>query len=475
MSNEVLFEMSDNGELFQFNSTIENELNQSKLELEYLEESLQSIKTIKPECDKFDYMLSVGSGMLCSIIDIFLVGTPGKSVISRQTDDWFEEKTKDFAKIVGWNNSKDNSASSAIRFLEKKFDIPYDQRGAGDTGSNIFNLTPTNHHFKSLAHNPSLLGLFFSIIDQFMNESHFISNGELLSLQQADEGFELRGHNLLSKLFSAFVNWFGHLISDVSGSSGSKGRGMGIPSPLWTWTNDIIAIKNQLNFPVFEFDKAINDVSINLFNKGYDARFQMAQVTTVVLNEMIVRFFYSIRRLIRYFTVEKIENQTSANLWEKCNPFSSPTVKRMLTVAHGVFCIIDLGDATLNGIKGGAVTINPIEFFLRLNIMGVGRFTISLYGEANREISHRQSEKRDYNLNYEKEKVKLYIEGLEELSRIYNDQHLIKLISDLSKSDIFMKAMFASVELSELRKVPKANILYTKEAGDNYFGSKGND
>lgn len=119
MSNEVLFEMSDNGELFQFNSTIENELNQSKLELEYLEESLQSIKTIKPECDKFDYMLSVGSGMLCSIIDIFLVGTPGKSVISRQTDDWFEEKTKDFAKIVGWNNSKDNSASSAIRFLEK--------------------------------------------------------------------------------------------------------------------------------------------------------------------------------------------------------------------------------------------------------------------------------------------------------------------------------------------------------------------
>ena len=33
-------------------------------------------------------------------------------------------------------------------------------------------------------------------------------------------------------------------MSDVSGSSGSKGRGMGIPSPLWTWTNDIIAIKH---------------------------------------------------------------------------------------------------------------------------------------------------------------------------------------------------------------------------------------
>ena len=38
------------------------------------------------------------------------------------------------------------SISSAIRFLENKFKIPYDQRGVGDAGSAIFDLNPKNHH-----------------------------------------------------------------------------------------------------------------------------------------------------------------------------------------------------------------------------------------------------------------------------------------------------------------------------------------
>jgi hypothetical protein len=111
-------------------------------------------------------------------------------------------------------------------------------------------LNPTNHHIKSLGHNPTLLGLFCSILDQFTNQSHFVSGGELISLQNADGKFELRGKSVPAKLFCGFVNWFGHLISDISGSAGSKGRGMGIPSPFWAWTNDIIAIKRKLNIPV---------------------------------------------------------------------------------------------------------------------------------------------------------------------------------------------------------------------------------
>lgn len=99
----------------------------------------------------------------------------------------------------------------------------YDQRGAGDAASFVFDLNPKNHHFKSLGHNPSLLGLFFSVLDQFANTSHFISGGELISLFDADSSFYLRGSNAISKFFCAFVNWIGHLISDMSGSSGSRG------------------------------------------------------------------------------------------------------------------------------------------------------------------------------------------------------------------------------------------------------------
>lgn len=129
------------------------------------------------------------------MIDVFVVGKPGESPVGNITDKWFEERTKDFAKLCGWEDNG-KGLSSAIAHLEKKFKVPYDQRGAGDAASFIFDLNPTNHHFKSLAHNPTLLGLFFSILDQFStpNQSHFVTGGELIALQNADDTFELRGN-----------------------------------------------------------------------------------------------------------------------------------------------------------------------------------------------------------------------------------------------------------------------------------------
>ena len=116
--------------------------------------------------------------------------------------------------------------------MEKKFKIPYDQ----SVGGGIFReLIDFEFH------------LFFSILNQFTNTSDFVSNGELISLNNSDGKFELQGKNIPSKLFCGIANWIGHLISDVSGSSSSKGRGMGIPSPIWAWSNDVIAIKAKLN------------------------------------------------------------------------------------------------------------------------------------------------------------------------------------------------------------------------------------
>lgn len=108
-------------------------------------------------------------------MDIYLVGKPGESEIGDITDEWFENRTMDFAKLCGWDGNSNYSISSAIKYLEKKFKIPYDQTGEGDSARPVFNLNPRNHHFKSLGHNPSLIGLFFSILDQFTNTSHFIS------------------------------------------------------------------------------------------------------------------------------------------------------------------------------------------------------------------------------------------------------------------------------------------------------------
>lgn len=294
-----------------FPNTISDALvdaNDERLNLEeQLNETLETIKALTPECDKYDYILAAGSGALCGLIDIFLVGKPGESPLGEITDEWFADRTIDFSEFCGY--SGDNSSlSSAISYLEKKFKIPYDQSVGGGIFRDLINLTPSNHHFKSLGHNPTLLGLFFSILNQFTNTSDFVSNGELISLNNSDGKFELHGDNIPSKIFCGIANWIGHLISDVSGSSSSRGRGMGIPSPIWAWSNGVIALKRKLNIPVSEFDKSVSEIALKMFEKGYDVRFQTTQAIPVFINEMVVRLFYSIRRLIKYFiTIPKGE------------------------------------------------------------------------------------------------------------------------------------------------------------------------
>lgn len=468
MNNAVtIVEVNITDDKYDFKSSISAALAEAENELSSIEETISSIESLKPSCDKLDYILAAGSGAICGIIDIFLVGKPGESPIGKITDKWFANRTKDFAKLCGWNGKDD--LSSAIKFLEKKFKIPYDQTGTGDIAKGLLNLTPKNHHFKSLAHNPTLVGLFFSILDQFNNTSHFISEGNMITIDNANGEFELRGKNIPAKLICAFVNWFGHIISDISGSSSAKGRGMGVPSPLWCWMNDIVALKSKLNIPSSEFDKKVNELAVKIFEQGFDARFQATQAIPVFVNEILVRFIYSVRRLIRYYKDTPKEYRNFELLWEKCEPFSNPTVKRMLTVAHGTFCIIDIGDATARGFSRGAGTFNICEFFLRLNIVGIGRLTISLYGEAKRGIEIIRRENEIAFAKRERIIVQDYIEGLKTLSCIYDDADLVNFINDFESSDMYKQAFEKTVKLAEKRGVPETDILKTKADIDNYF------
>ena len=468
---DIILDLNIDDDRFGFATSIDEALAQAEVELVVLNETVESIKELKPQCDKLDYILAASSGALCGVIDIFLVGKPDESPLGDITDKWFANRTIDFAKLCGYKGDK-NSLSSAINFLEEKFKIPYDQSVGGGIFRELINLTPSNHHFKSLGHNPTLLGLFFSILNQFTNTSDFVSNGELISLNNSDGKFELQGKNIPSKLFCGITNWIGHLISDVSGSSGSKGRGMGIPSPIWAWSNDVIAIKAKLNIPVTEFDKSVNELALKLFEKGYDVRFQTTQAIPVFINEMVVRLLYSIRRLIGYYISVPKKDRSWGLLWKSCEPFSNATVKRMLTVAHGTFCIIDIGDATIRGFEKGIGSFNVFEFVLRLNVVGVGRFAISLYGETKRAISYDHARESSDFAAKEITIVENYIEGLKILSAKYDDARLLTFIADFKKSDAYIKAFERSVQLAELRNVPANRILKDKADIDRYFGGK---
>ena len=472
-SQNLIYEIEIQEKEYKINSYIDQALVEAAEEYASLEmkieENLSTIKKLTPECDKLDYALAASSGAICGIIDIFLVGKPGESPIGNITDKWFADRTKDFAKLCGWKGAGDTKLSSAIGFLERKFKVPYDQTNLGPAAAIAFDLYPKNHHFSSLAHNPTLLGLFFSILDQFTNSSHFVLDGELIALVDAGDGFVLHGKNIPSKFFCATVNWIGHLISDISGASGSKGRGMGIPSPLWTWMNDVVVIKRKLNINVNEFEKNYNELAIKLFEKGYDVRFQTTQAIPVFVNEMITRSIYTIRRLIRYYSQTPSGERSFSLLWKQCEPFSNASVKRMLTVAHGVFVAVDAGDAVARGVITGGGYFNVIEFSLRLNIVGVGRFAISLYGEGNRALTRYSVSKENEFLEKKKYITKNYIDGLHILAEIYDDSDLLDFINDFQGDDLYEQGFQKTVKLAEKRNVPKEKQLITKSDIDNYF------
>lgn len=206
-----------------------------------------------------------------------------------------------------------------------------------------------------------------------------------------------------------------------------------------------------------------------MYKRGYDVRFQAAQVIPVVITEVVTRLIYSIRRLISYYENVEKENRSFKILWEYCEPFKNATVKHMLTIAHGTFCMMDIGDATIRAIIEGKGTFNVVEFALRLNIIGVGRFSVSLIGEVSRKIKYEKKKKELKYLLNEERIIKNYIEGLEILYELYDDKELLTFVEDLKDNKKYIEGFEKTVKLAEKRKVPEDKILKNKSEIDNHF------
>ncbi|MCI9127566.1 MAG: hypothetical protein HFG28_10275 [Eubacterium sp.] len=313
-------------------------------------------------CDKYDYAFAVFSGLVSGLIDSFFVGMPGKSRLGTWTDRMADSVVQKFAQLI-WANDKANgkrlrkppkNIAAAIGFLERRSNVNYDARFAKDlTGGEelINNFNAKNHHLKSLAHSPDLIGLFFSILDQFTNKTTVLSDGKIIRLEsnlEKNKNFELYGNNFIQKIACGFVNWVCHCMSDVAGSSGTRGhdgtRGMGIPIP---------------GFELFQFaNRNINEEQCSLaklteemFLKGYDARFGCALQIPVVINDIMIKLFWALRQRYGY--------QKS---WKECFPhLGIPEVRRMLLAGTGTLCAIDAGDAIIK--SGGQL----ITFALHIN------------------------------------------------------------------------------------------------------------
>ncbi|MBO1307911.1 hypothetical protein JZO70_17180 [Enterococcus sp. 669A] len=330
-------------------------------------------------CDKYDYLLAGFSGIVTGFIDIFFVGSSiigekGKlSILSDKQAEKLVTKFSDFiisqdkknGVTVGMSHDKATSTlQNRVQYLEKRFKVSYDARYKSDleNGSGL-KMSPKNHHTISLAHSPGLEGLFFSLLDQFTNSGTYLSNGTFKrSKNKSNSKIELKGRTFVEKIFFGFVNWIGHNMSDLIGSNSAVGkgnRGSGLPIPMTQF------------FQLFDRTRLgsgddIAKIAREVFESGYDVRHGAALAVPVVLNNLIIHFMWTIKQ---YFYHKKTLNEVKSQK-------NSPELRRMLLMGHGCLCLVDGGDAVIQG--GG----NIMLIFSRMNFVAWSKFAYAGFKEV---------------------------------------------------------------------------------------------
>lgn len=348
-----------------------------------LDKSAKEVEWSKDKCDKYDYMIAAFCGLAAGIVDILFVSRPGQGKLGKLTDKGADELVQKVANML-WNGDARSTAAGkpkkapdtlekAISYLEQSFPVNYDARYASDlmnANGALSSMKPLNHHLMSLAHSPDIVGLIFSIFDQFTGSATFINNGKIIRLIPVKDArnnkvIYMQGTNVESKLFSGVCNWLGHLASDLCGSSstrriGKTGRGAGLPMPfynLFLW----------MDFGNFD-GKSFADIAVKIFEEGYDLRHGVAIALPVLMEELSIKVIWALKR---HFYAKKE--------WKECIPSAKHSdLRMMLLVGNAALCLVDGVDAAIRtGVSGG----NPITFILHLNLAAWGRFIMLIFRE----------------------------------------------------------------------------------------------
>lgn len=318
------------------------------------------------KCDKYDYIAAVACGAIGGIIDIFGVGMPKEGILGKWTDQQVDKAVITFAKKIPSSKEKNiSNVQEAIKFLEDEFKVNYDQSITVDE----LIISPKMHHMMSLGHSPDIVGLFFSILNQFTMTSSFIADGQLITIES--DTFELKGGNFIMKIMCGIANWFGHLMSDIAGSSGNHNRGMGITMPFY----EFFGFCNFGKFKVGEERKTLAEIAQMAFTyqedknspvMSYDFRFGMTQAIPIVVTELTIRLIWALRRHFQYHKSFKECILSSRNA----------DLRVMILIGNGTLCVMDGIDA---GVKSGG---NFLMFFMRMNLCAWVRFAVLVLKEV---------------------------------------------------------------------------------------------
>ncbi len=272
--------------------------------------------------DRYDFALSVATGIIAGVIDVLLVKVPvHKGFLGSP------------ASEGGWlsNIIKEKSGSlfpkEKIQQLEKAYRVSYDPSNNSNLLEEVSGLGPRSHRYQSLGHDP-FLGFIFGVRDILAGDFSAIGKDGSLVIQHVADPF-LQGENLFVRIFEALKNHMGHLASDVSTASG-------LPAPL-------MPLLSFLQFGEIGNKKyTIGEVARQMYRSGYDFRHFIAGAIPVLLTEVIIR--------IGYFAKSISNGKT---LSESIPSASSIKLRRQLLIAHSVATFINAGKVYL--------TSNPLS------------------------------------------------------------------------------------------------------------------
>ncbi len=358
----------------------------------------KEIEMLSSQADKWDNIVAVASGILCSMLDILWVGDfsleSGRSFASDKIDG-FVEKT---ANLLGYNGSK---GQSAVKFLEEKFPIPSDGN-TPDFGGGL------QHHLRDFGHHPTIIGLIFSLLTQFTEMSYGTDvNGIFKAVPVPEKSKAFIGKDIPDKLFKGTIIWFFHLVSDMSGSSSTAGisGGTGIPGPILSLAKELSAMPVFKNMNIGDntlsafLSKVFNgtifaqhDENGNIIKDTvikFDLRGELGaiaelgkQAIPVIANECIVRGFYFIRRFaisLKNLNCTSLGDLSLKNIdWDFVKPFGNPTIDRMITISSAVFSTIDIAEAVISQ-----------QYFVAVNYVGIGRFAVAIGNEITNYLKVR--------------------------------------------------------------------------------------
>lgn len=403
------------------------------------------IDRLTNHADGIDYAIAVTSGIITGIIDSTIVGEWNFAKAKKNTYKEINSKVIDFAKkqpdyrtycdfaLEGKGTprrkSKDpNRLDTAIEFLEWKFHLPGD--GAYSTGN--FGIDGNTHRIDDLCHHPTLVGLICCIIVQFTGSTLYVNKyGEDVNIPiTVNEYGNFVGKNPVTKLFSGIINWFitcaktvanrkGHLMSDIATSASLPGSFLSTIAELASipcFRNEDFLMKLRDAFKN-GIGTGKGQIDLGAFNKLFEGAQSKLDITTekavmhelkrqaipVVINEVLVRASYFIRRFIG----ELKEKQDVKSIeWKNVIPFNNRTIVRMMTIATGTFTAIDMADAAVHAAtKSVDVSTFFSNMLLRVNFVGVGRFVVAVTSDVGMGVS--RTIKRNQRIKLQEEQIKL--------------------------------------------------------------------